>query len=186
MQQFDPNLLNIAGQPLMQGDVTSVAVTEPGGIVAGLSNNVVDPNQPFEVTVEWKIFGGLVPLWIAALDPNGLNPWTVSIYAESIGGGQEQLVGEAQVATSAFTNGAGLLERDYTATVTVAVGNPPGGQPGLQHLRRLQAGGRRVPRQPARRPGLRPGRLQRGPDHRGREPDLTTATDSEVVPWTTT
>ena len=107
MQQFDPNLLNAVGQPLMQGDVTSVAVTEPGGIVAGLSNNVVDPNQPFEVTVEWKIFGGLVPLWIAALDPSGLNPWTVSIYAESIGGGQEQLVGEAKVATSAFTNGAG-------------------------------------------------------------------------------
>lgn len=130
MQQFDPNLLNIANQPLMQGDVTSVAVTEPGGIVAGLSNNVVDPNQPFEVTVEWKIFGGLVPLWIAALDPNGLNPWTVSIYAESIGGGQEQLVGEAQVATSAFTNGAGLLERDYTATVTVAAATLQEGDPG--------------------------------------------------------
>ena len=130
MQQFDPNLLNAVGQPLMQGDVTSVAVTEPGGIVAGLSNNVVDPNQPFEVTVEWKIFGGLVPLWIAALDPNGLNPWTVSIYAESIGGGQEQLVGEAQVATSAFTNGAGLLERDYTATVTVASGTLQEGNPG--------------------------------------------------------
>ena len=130
MQQFDPNLLNIAGQPLMQGDVTSVAVTEPGGIVAGLSNNVVDHNQPFEVTVEWKIFGGLVPLWIAALDPNGLNPWTVSIYAESIGGGQEQLVGEAQVATSAFTNGAGLLERDYTATVTVAAATLQEGNPG--------------------------------------------------------
>ena len=130
MQQFDPNLLNAVGQPLMQGDVTSVAVTEPGGIVAGLSNNVVDPNQPFEVTVEWKIFGGLVPLWIAALDPNGLNPWTVSIYAESVGGGQEQLVGEAQVATSAFTNGAGLLERDYTATVTVASGTLQEGNPG--------------------------------------------------------
>jgi len=130
VQQFDPNLLNIANQPLMQGDVTSVAVTEPGGIVAGLSNNVVDPNQPFEVTVEWKIFGGLVPLWIAALDPNGLNPWTVSIYAESIGGGQEQLVGEAQVATSAFTNGAGLLERDYTATVTVAAATLQEGNPG--------------------------------------------------------
>lgn len=130
MQQFDPNLLNAVGQPLMQGDVTSVAVTEPGGIVAGLSNNVVDPNQPFEVTVEWKIFGGLVPLWIAALDPNGLNPWTVSIYAESIGGGQEQLVGEATVATSAFTNGAGLLERDYTATVTVAAGTLQEGNPG--------------------------------------------------------
>ena len=130
MQQFDPNLLNFVGQPLMQGDVTSVAVTEPGGIVAGLSNNVVDPNQPFEVTVEWKIFGGLVPLWIAALDPSGLNPWTVSIYAESIGGGQEQLVGEAQVATSAFTNGAGLLERDYTATVTVAAGTLQEGNPG--------------------------------------------------------
>ena len=130
MQQFDPNLLNFVGQPLMQGDVTSVAVTEPGGIVAGLSNNVVDPNQPFEVTVEWKIFGGLVPLWIAALDPNGLNPWTVSIYAESIGGGQEQLVGEATVATSAFTNGAGLLERDYTATVTVAAGTLQEGDPG--------------------------------------------------------
>jgi len=130
VQQFDPNLLNAVGQPLMQGDVTSVAVTEPGGIVAGLSNNVVDPNQPFEVTVEWKIFGGLVPLWIAALDPNGLNPWTVSIYAESIGGGQEQLVGEATVATSAFTNGAGLLERDYTATVTVAAGTLQEGNPG--------------------------------------------------------
>ena len=130
MQQFDPNLLNAVGQPLMQGDVTSVAVTEPGGIVAGLSNNVVDPNQPFEVTVEWKIFGGLVPLWIAALDPSGLNPWTVSIYAESIGGGQEQLVGEAQVAPSAVNNGAGLLERDYTATVTVAAGTLQEGNPG--------------------------------------------------------
>jgi len=130
VQQFDPNLFNTAGQPLMQGDVTSVLVTEPGGIVAGLSNNVVDPDQPFELTVDWKIFGGLVPLWIAALDPNGQNPWSVSIYAESIGGGQEQLIGEVQVPTSVFTNGAGLLERDYTATVTVAAGTLQEGNPG--------------------------------------------------------
>jgi hypothetical protein len=130
VQQFDPNLFNSANQPLMQGDVTSVAVTEPGGIVAGLSNHVVSPNLDFEVTVEWKIFGGLVPLWIAALDPAGANPWDVSIYAESIGGGQEQLIAETSVPTSTFTNGAGLLERDYSAVVTVPAGTLQEGNPG--------------------------------------------------------
>jgi hypothetical protein len=133
VQQFDPNLLNSFNQPLMQGDVTAVLVREPGGIVAGLSNNVVDPNQAFDVRVDWTIFGGLVPLWIAALDPTLTNPWSVDVYAESIGGGQEIRIGGAQVATNLFTpdpDPAHILGRQYTATVTVPAGTLQEGNPG--------------------------------------------------------
>jgi hypothetical protein len=88
MHQFDPNIPNF-----IQGDVTGVTLTAPAAFPApALPNKVVDPDQPFSLTIEWEAYGVLVPLWLAALS----NTWRVEVYAESLGGGQELRIGSAQ------------------------------------------------------------------------------------------
>jgi hypothetical protein len=91
MQQFDPLIPG-----LIEGDVTSVAVTDPQPFVHGLGNRVIDPTKPFELTIEWELFGQLVPLWLAALGGD----WDVSVYAESLGGGPEVRLGSVAVPAS--------------------------------------------------------------------------------------
>lgn len=80
MLQFDPNIPG-----LMEGEVTGVAVIDPQPFKYGVGNHVVDPNKPFELKIEWTIFGQLVPLWLSALE----GEWDVSVYAESLGKGPE-------------------------------------------------------------------------------------------------
>lgn len=92
MDQFDPQITG-----LMEGEVTGVTVTDPQPFVGGVGNRVVDPTKPFTLTIEWELFGQLVPLWLAALSGN----WDVSVYAESLGGGNEVRLGSATVPSSA-------------------------------------------------------------------------------------
>jgi hypothetical protein len=117
MDQFDPNIPG-----LMQGDVTSVAITDPQPFVGGVGNHVVDPTKPFDLTVEWELFGQLVPLWLSAL----AGDWDVSIYAESLGGGPEVRLGSASVPSTntqpCTVNQVQVNCTKYTATITV----PPG------------------------------------------------------------
>lgn len=91
MQQFDPNIPG-----LIEGSVTSVAVTDPQPFIFGVGNHVVDPTKAFTLTVEWEVFGQLEPLWIAALGGS----WDVSVYAESLGAGPEARLGTASVPTT--------------------------------------------------------------------------------------
>ena len=44
--------------------------------------------------MDWNIQGLLAPLWLSALGGN----WDVSVYAESLGGGNEVRLGTATVA----------------------------------------------------------------------------------------
>jgi hypothetical protein len=90
MEQFDPNIPD-----LMEGAVTRVVVTEPQPFKYGLPNHVIDPTKPFDLTIEWEIFGQLVPLWLSAL----AGEWEVSVFAESLGPGPEILLGKATVPT---------------------------------------------------------------------------------------
>jgi hypothetical protein len=86
MQQFDPNLPG-----LLEGNVTTVVVIEPGGgIPPPLSNHVLDGTKSFEIQIKWELTGTLAPLWLSALKPFG--NWNVQVYAESIGGGPEILL----------------------------------------------------------------------------------------------
>ena len=110
MNQFDPNLPG-----LLEGDVTRVAVTDPQPFVGGVGNHVVDPTKQFTLTVEWRLDGQLVPIWLAALGGN----WDVSAYAESLGGGPEKRLGTASVAASAFTPDPDANHVKYTADIIV-------------------------------------------------------------------
>jgi hypothetical protein len=112
-QSFDPTIPGY-----LEGEVSNVLVTAPAGFPPpALRRLVVDPSEPFDITVEWEIFGALVPLWVAALDPN----WEVKVFAESIGPGPEIPLGTASVPKTAFLpcTAAKPNCRRYQATVTV-------------------------------------------------------------------
>jgi hypothetical protein len=91
MDQMDPNIPG-----LIEGSVT-LTITDPQPFVGGKGNRVLDPSRPFTVTLQWEVFGQLVPLWLTALAGN----WDVSVYAESIGGGNEIRLSTGTVATTA-------------------------------------------------------------------------------------
>jgi hypothetical protein len=84
-----------------------------------VGNHVVDPTKSFELSVEWEIFGQLVPLWLSALAGN----WDVSVYAESLGGGNEVRLGTVSVPTTAVqpctVNAAKANCTKFSATITV-------------------------------------------------------------------
>jgi hypothetical protein len=105
MKQFDPNIPG-----LISGDVTTVTVIDPANTFPGfeVGNHVLDRNESFDVKVEWEIQGLLAPLWLKALGGN----WDVSVYAESLGGGNEIRLGTALVAADPAVT-------SYSATVTV-------------------------------------------------------------------
>jgi hypothetical protein len=105
MKQFDPNIPG-----LISGDVTTVTVIDPANTFPGfeVGNHVLDRNESFDVKVDWEIQGLLAPLWLAALGGN----WDVSVYAESLGGGNEIRLGTATVAADPAVT-------SYSATVTV-------------------------------------------------------------------
>lgn len=110
MNQFDPKLPG-----LLEGDVTSVLVTDPQTFIGGMGNHVVDPTKAFTLTVEWRLTGQIVPVWLAALRGN----WNVEAYVESLGGGTEGLIGTATVAANAFTPDPDVNNVKYTTTITV-------------------------------------------------------------------
>lgn len=108
MQQFDPNLPN-----LMTGEITTVVVQDPAntfGPPFEVGNHVLDRTEPFRVHVRWTLDGLLVPLWQKALEDSD---WDVSVYAESMGGGNEIRLGTETVDVDVF-------RRNYEATIDVA------------------------------------------------------------------
>lgn len=110
MNQFDPLLPG-----LIEGDVTSVLVTDPQPFVGGLGNHVIDPTKAFTLTIEWRLDGQIVPVWLNALRGN----WDVSAYAESLGGGTEARLGTASVAFDAFVQDPDANHVKYTASIVV-------------------------------------------------------------------
>jgi hypothetical protein len=125
MDQFDPNF-----PPYIEGAISGVKITEPTPAI-GIPNRVVDPTKDFTVTVDWNVFGLLTPLWIAALD----EPWVVSVYAESMAGGPEALIGTAQVSKATFTPDPDPTHQNgrlYTTDVVVPATTLTEGDPGSQ------------------------------------------------------
>ncbi|MDH4118095.1 MAG: hypothetical protein OEW30_11975 [Acidimicrobiia bacterium] len=126
MQRFDPDLPGF-----MQGDVTDVTLREPASFAPlGVSNLVIDPTRPFGIRVEWEVYGLLVPLWMSALG----GAWNVSVYAESVGGGPERLIGTANVnvnnSSPATVHAGEPNARKYTANIQVAPNTLQEGNPG--------------------------------------------------------
>lgn len=67
--------------PVLTGDVTSVIVKDPNGLVPAIT--VVRMKDPWTVNVKWYVQGDL------ASDLNPATVWRVGIRLESIGGGLE-------------------------------------------------------------------------------------------------
>jgi len=121
MQQFDPNLPG-----LIQGDVTTAVVVDPANTFPGfeVGNHVLDSTDPFQVRVTWELTGLIAKLWLAALQNNPPNnEWDVSVYAESLGGGNEIRLGTERVAVN-----PNVLS--YSATINVAPTQLQGHTPG--------------------------------------------------------
>jgi hypothetical protein len=85
---FDPNVPT--GFLTITGDFTSaVLVNEVPAI--GVGNLVLDPTQPFDIKVDWKIDGNIAELWLSALAVASPD-WVVTAYAESVGPGPEKIL----------------------------------------------------------------------------------------------
>lgn len=106
MQQFDPNIPG-----LISGDITTVIVRDPANTFPGfeVGNHVIDSDEDFEVRVRWEIDGLLATLWLKALEDAD---WNVSVYAESMGAGNEIRLGTETVAVDP-------LDHTYQATIEV-------------------------------------------------------------------
>lgn len=91
------------GLPGLAGDIGAVILidnTPP-------TNNVLDADQPFQVRISWTVSPSVVA---TVLD----GTWTVDLYAESMGPGNEVKVGSVNVAATGVQN--------YSGTITVAPG----------------------------------------------------------------
>ncbi|WP_305783309.1 hypothetical protein [Symbioplanes lichenis] len=114
--RFDPNIppTKDPTDPCIEGDFTSiVGITDRPTL--GKSNLVVNRDQPFDITVEWHVFGNLVPLWLTALSARTRN-WVVTAYAESQGPGDEKTLGSVNVPIGGPTFS---LDEKYSAKLTV-------------------------------------------------------------------
>lgn len=127
MSDFDPDIVGF-----IEGSFTSITLTSPAGFPPpAISNLVIDPTQPFEIALKWRLEGPLVPLWLAALGGN----WSVSAYAESVGPGPEVILRQDSLAVSAGTPiPPSPTDVEWTTTLTVPAnvldeenpGNPAG------------------------------------------------------------
>jgi hypothetical protein len=117
MQQFDPNIPG-----LIEGNVSTVLVIDPAGTFPPfeVGNHVLNPADPFKISISWEITGLLRPLWLSALGGN----WNVQVFAESLGGGPEiLLVRDDSVAADPSTG-------SYSVTIDVPPNTLQEGDPG--------------------------------------------------------
>lgn len=98
----------------------TVAVQPPFSQVQGAS--IVPQNAPFDLVIDWKIFGSLVPALITTM----AGDWDVSAYAESIGLGDEVSLGTVKQPVAAFTADPTTLNgRSYKTKLTVPAAKLP-------------------------------------------------------------
>lgn len=94
---------NFDGLPGLAGKIGAVVLVD-NSVPA---NNVVDADNPFTVRITWEVSPAIVA---TVLD----GTWTVDLYAESMGPGNEIKAGSVNVPATGVTN--------YQASITV----PPG------------------------------------------------------------
>jgi hypothetical protein len=124
--RFDPNIPSSGpNSPTIEGEFTGVvAITEHPTL--GSSNLVVNAAEPFDIDVNWHVFGNLVPLWLTALSVNTPN-WVVTAYAESQGPGPEVTLGSVNVPVGGPSFS---LDEAYSAKITVPATTLPEENPG--------------------------------------------------------
>jgi hypothetical protein len=124
--RFDPNIPPAGPtDPAIEGEFTGVvAIAERPTL--GKSNLVVNRSQPFDIEVNWRVFGNLVPLWLTALSVRSPN-WVVTAYAESQGPGAEVALGSVDVPVRGPNFS---LNEAYSAKLTVPANTLPEEDPG--------------------------------------------------------
>lgn len=134
---FDPHWVDSSGSPVfMLGECLGFTIVDPANpSPPGVSNNVINPQQPFNIELEWRICGLISPLWLSALAALGSPNWVVEIFAESIGEGPELQIAQTTVPVLPLpTNNPPLPpERcfNYKADVTVPPNTLVEGNPGI-------------------------------------------------------
>jgi hypothetical protein len=124
MSNFDPNVPS--GFLTITGEFSSaVLVNEVPAI--GVGNLVLDPTQPFDIRVDWKIDGNIAELWLSALAVASPD-WIVTAYAESVGPGPEVIIATQNVAVNPLPSANPPFE--YSTTLTVAPGTLAEENPG--------------------------------------------------------
>jgi hypothetical protein len=122
--QFDPDVPT--GFLTITGEFTSaVLVSEVPAI--GVSNLVLNPQQTFDIKVDWKIDGNIAELWLSALAVASPN-WVVTAYAESIGPGPEQILIAKDVPVLPLPSANPPFA--YSTTLTVPANTLPEENPG--------------------------------------------------------
>jgi hypothetical protein len=122
--QFDPDVPT--GFLTITGEFTSaVLVSEVPAI--GVSNLVLNPQQTFDIKVDWKIDGNIAELWLSALAVASPN-WVVTAYAESIGPGPEQILVAKEVPVLPLPSANPPFA--YSTTLTVPANTLPEENPG--------------------------------------------------------
>lgn len=112
--RFDPNIPPAGPtDPSIQGAFTGITLTERQAF--GRANHVVNGARPFDIKINWHVFGNLVPLWLTALSVN-TKDWVVTAYAESQGPGDEITLGRVRVPV-----GGPAFDQDvpYSAKLTI-------------------------------------------------------------------
>lgn len=97
---------NFDGLPGLAGKIGAVVLVD-NSVPA---NNVVDADNPFTVRISWEVTPAIVA---TVLD----GTWTVDLYAESMGPGNEIKAGSVDVPATGVTS--------YTASITVPAGVLP-------------------------------------------------------------
>ncbi|GIF02174.1 hypothetical protein [Paractinoplanes rishiriensis] len=119
--RFDPNIPSTGPTaPSIEGAFKGIgAIVEEPRI--GEGNLIVNGKEPFQIKVQWHIFGNLTPLWLTALASRTKN-WVVTAYAESEGPGPKVIIGKTYepVGAPPFTH-----DKEYAATITVPAGTLP-------------------------------------------------------------
>lgn len=107
--KFDPSFA-----PYMEGEfIGSVKVVDRPNI--GFGNLVLNPDEAFDIDVEWRTFGVLNPLWLSALAAGSPN-WVVTAYAQPVGPGAAKQLAQVNVAA---VSGPLTDSTEYRATLTV-------------------------------------------------------------------
>jgi hypothetical protein len=122
--QFDPDVPS--GFLTITGEFTAaVLVSEVPAI--GVSNLVLNPQQTFDIKVDWQIDGNIAELWLSALAVASPN-WVVTAYAESIGPGPEQILVAKDVPVLPLPSANAPFA--YSTTLTVPANTLPEENPG--------------------------------------------------------
>ena len=124
VSDFDPNVP--IGPLTITGEFTAAVLVKEVPAF-GVGNLVLNPQQPFDIEVKWRIDGNVAELWLHALASRSPK-WVVTAYAESVGPGPETVLLEQRVPVLPLSSPDAPF--DFKTTLTVPANSLPEENPG--------------------------------------------------------